>query len=354
MKRKHNYSRGILVRHPLLRPSHNRRQRGPISWQLPPTIIGWMILVVSISMVMSSVSPATVFVRGTKVVVGALIMPPVPNLQQRSWVCGQGRHVLSNNIPRAESSAISTTSTTSLWWAREGTMESSPLSSFRNNPLTKNDGDIGQKARQHLITTLTLHSRISLVTNHKCGSIHPPSCRTCLVRSLATAPKHVGQNDGTEYDDDDGSDDTDDGDNGWTIPSFIRIPMDQLEMSFVRSSGAGGQNVNKVNSQVQIRLDLTNNAHWLPYEVRLRLEEQQRSRINKDNVLILAVQEHRTQTANRQSAIKKLEKMILDAWSRPNIRKQRTGVSHQAKRERVEMKRRRSQVKQNRRPVGDF
>jgi hypothetical protein len=68
----------------------------------------------------------------------------------------------------------------------------------------------------------------------------------------------------------------------------------------------------------------------------------------------LAVQEHRTQTSNRQLAMEKLERIILDAWPRPKIRVQRTGLSIQTKRNRIDMKRRRSQVKHNRKPVDDW
>jgi hypothetical protein len=139
--------------------------------------------------------------------------------------------------------------------------------------------------------------------------------------------------------------------NDWVVPKFIEIPADQLEMSFVRSSGSGGQNVNKVNSQVQVRLHLQS-SHWIPYEVRQRLSQREAGRINKEGVLTLHVQEHRTQVQNRKTAMHKLQEMILQAWPRPKERKLRTGLSNGTKKRRKEDKRKRGEVKKNRGPVG--
>lgn len=138
----------------------------------------------------------------------------------------------------------------------------------------------------------------------------------------------------------------------WKVPTSIRIPSEAVDMSFVRSSGAGGQNVNKVNSQVQLRMHL-DSASWIPYEVRARLQVNEAPRINKEGYLVIHSQEHRTQTANRQTAFAKLERMILEAWPRPKKRRIKKGLSKKTKEERKEFKRRRSEVKANRRPV-DF
>jgi hypothetical protein len=139
--------------------------------------------------------------------------------------------------------------------------------------------------------------------------------------------------------------------NDWVVPKFVNIPADSLEMSFVRSSGSGGQNVNKVNSQVQVRL-LLQEAHWIPYEVRQRLQQREAGRINKEGVLTLHCQEHRTQIQNKKTALHKLQEMILQAWPRPKERNIRTGLSQGTKRRRKEDKRKRGEVKKNRRPVG--
>ena len=138
----------------------------------------------------------------------------------------------------------------------------------------------------------------------------------------------------------------------WKVPDYVSIPEDRLEFNFVRSSGAGGQNVNKVNTQVQIRFHVES-AYWLPPEVRQRLQQQQSNRINKDGYLAIAAQEHRTQVANRKQALSKLQTVVLEAWARPKERNMRVGLSPQTKRQRRDDKRRRSQVKQGRRRV-DF
>lgn len=144
----------------------------------------------------------------------------------------------------------------------------------------------------------------------------------------------------------------DDDDDGWQVPSTIHIPEESLDLSFVRSSGAGGQNVNKLNTQVQIKV-LIDAMGWIPYEVRERLRIQQSNRINKEGFLVLQVQEYRTQSQNRKAALQKLQEMILQAWPRPKTRNMRTGISEKTKRKRRDDKRKRSLVKENRRRV-DF
>ena len=72
----------------------------------------------------------------------------------------------------------------------------------------------------------------------------------------------------------------------------IDIPFDQLEVKYARSSGPGGQNVNKLNTKAEIRFKVSE-AEWMSEEVRRRLEEQQKNRINKDGELIISSQEHR-------------------------------------------------------------
>jgi protein subunit release factor B len=135
------------------------------------------------------------------------------------------------------------------------------------------------------------------------------------------------------------------------VPTSIHVPEDQLDMSFVRSSGAGGQNVNKVNSQVQIRINVME-AEWIgPLEVRQRLAQQQANRINKDGIWVMSSQEHRTQYQNRATVVDKVKDAIRRAWPRPAQRSVRTGISEKTKRERVEFKRKRSQLKESRRRI---
>jgi protein subunit release factor B len=90
-------------------------------------------------------------------------------------------------------------------------------------------------------------------------------------------------------------------------------------------------------------------AEWIPLEVRQRLQTLQANRINKDGVLSLSSQEYRTQIQNRKAVLSKLESLILEAWSRPKIRNQRTGVSKAGKARNKVDKKRRSDVKNSRR-----
>lgn len=138
----------------------------------------------------------------------------------------------------------------------------------------------------------------------------------------------------------------------WTVPKSIKIPEDRLDISFSRSSGAGGQNVNKVESKVDIRFEVMK-ADWIPREVRERIREKSANRINKEGYLNLASQEHRTQIQNRKTALAKLQEIILQAYPRPVERKVRTGVSKAAKARNKEDKKKRSDTKGNRKQV-DF
>ena len=92
---------------------------------------------------------------------------------------------------------------------------------------------------------------------------------------------------------------------------------------------------------------------WIPKEVRDRLKDQQSNRINKEGFLVLQVSEHRTQPANRKTAMDKIRNMILQAWPRPKERKLRKGLTKKAKERRREQKKKRSEVKASRRRV-DF
>ena len=136
----------------------------------------------------------------------------------------------------------------------------------------------------------------------------------------------------------------------WVVPKTIDIPEDRLEFQFVRSSGAGGQNVNKVNTKVEIRFAVME-AEWLPLEVRQRLQAQQANRINKDGILSISSQENRTQIQNRKAVVSKLQSMILEAYPRPKERKQRKGPSKAQKEQNKEFKRKRSQLKASRRQL---
>ncbi|GKZ00595.1 hypothetical protein MPSEU_001011700 [Mayamaea pseudoterrestris] len=135
--------------------------------------------------------------------------------------------------------------------------------------------------------------------------------------------------------------------------SPITVPPDRIDMTFSKSSGSGGQNVNKVNTQVEIGFQVSA-ATWMPLEVRERFEKQQASRINQLGYFRLAVQEHRTQVANRKTAMQKLQDFVQQASVRPKERNMKQGISPKTKEQRKEFKRRRSEVKNSRRRVDDY
>uniref|UniRef100_A0A7S1D533 Prokaryotic-type class I peptide chain release factors domain-containing protein n=1 Tax=Cyclophora tenuis TaxID=216820 RepID=A0A7S1D533_CYCTE len=136
----------------------------------------------------------------------------------------------------------------------------------------------------------------------------------------------------------------------WKVPSTIEIPEDRVDISFSRSGGSGGQNVNKVNTKVELRFKL-DDADWLPDEVRDRIREQAPNRINKDGVFNIQSSENRTQQQNRRAAFTKLQEIVLRAYPRPKVRKLRKGISKKAKERNLEDKKRRGQVKANRKSV---
>src|SRR5438445_12419898 len=96
----------------------------------------------------------------------------------------------------------------------------------------------------------------------------------------------------------------------------IRIPESELEWSFVRSGGPGGQNVNKVASKAVLRWDLAGSPS-VPEEVKARLRTLQRRRVTTEGVLVLNSQRFRDQDKNRQDCLDKLREMLLQAAVAP-------------------------------------
>ena len=131
------------------------------------------------------------------------------------------------------------------------------------------------------------------------------------------------------------------------ITTRLAIDEGELEETFVRSSGPGGQNVNKVASAVQLRFDALHSPS-LPSDVRQRLSKLAGSRITADGVLVIVARRFRTQERNRRDARERLAALILKAASPPKPRKA-TRPSADSKRRRLESKRRRSQQKKLRR-----
>ncbi len=131
------------------------------------------------------------------------------------------------------------------------------------------------------------------------------------------------------------------------ITDSISIDESELSESFVRSSGPGGQNVNKVSSAVQLRFDARRSPS-LPNDVAIRLMRLAGSRATKDGVIVIIAQRHRSQDQNRQDARERLADMIREAAVRP-VPRRATKPTKAAKQRRIEGKKRRSQIKSLRR-----
>jgi ribosome-associated protein len=135
------------------------------------------------------------------------------------------------------------------------------------------------------------------------------------------------------------------------IPITATIFLDEGEIheNFVRASGPGGQNVNKVATTVQLRFDVAN-SRSLPGEVRARLISLAGKRITEDGVLTIDARRFRTQGRNREDANKRLVELIRRAAQRPIIRR-KTRPTLASKERRLESKRRGSEVKSVRGPI---
>jgi ribosome-associated protein len=131
------------------------------------------------------------------------------------------------------------------------------------------------------------------------------------------------------------------------VTKEISIDEGEVDLDFVRASGPGGQNVNKVSSSVQLRFDVKNSPS-LPEEVRERLAHLAGNRMTSEGVLVIEAKQFRTQEQNRQDALDRLAGLIRRAAEKPRPRK-KTRPTLASKQRRLETKRRKGEIKRLRR-----
>lgn len=132
------------------------------------------------------------------------------------------------------------------------------------------------------------------------------------------------------------------------ITSQIAIPRGELQFSFSRSAGPGGQNVNKLNTKVTLHWDVQGTPS-LPEDVRRRFLDLHRTRINREGQLVLSSQQTREQSRNVEDCINKLRALVLAAARPPKLRRE-TRPSRGSKERRLQGKRLQARKKQSRRP----
>jgi ribosome-associated protein len=135
------------------------------------------------------------------------------------------------------------------------------------------------------------------------------------------------------------------------VTSTIKVPLSEFSLSFARSAGPGGQNVNKVNSKAVLRWPVAQ-SETLPPEIRARFLAQNRHRITTEGEFVIASQKFRDQPRNIADCYEKLQALLRAAAVRP-VRRKKTKPTASSRRRRVADKRLRSAAKELRRKMKD-
>ena len=130
------------------------------------------------------------------------------------------------------------------------------------------------------------------------------------------------------------------------ITKTLVIPSNEIKWRFSRSSGPGGQNVNKIESRVEIIFDLEDSKVLNDYQKEILKRNLKNKLVN--NSLRLAVQEHRNQLLNRQLALMKFSSIIKNALNKPCKLRKSTQPTKASQKKRVEVKKKRGELKKNR------